>query len=132
MKGVDFMNTNSLSNAEMRWIIAEAQSLFQKALAYDLQGSDGHCFHGVYVGGCLADFMCGYCESGEEGSSHYDYLSGVYRYEVARSALLSARSQAKRLEAGNAIMALLDQHRFDEAKALAEKFRSQGVAYILR
>ena len=25
---------------------------------------DGYCEHGVYVGGCGIDWMCGYCESG--------------------------------------------------------------------
>lgn len=25
--------------------------------------TEGHCPHGVYVGGCGADYMCGYCES---------------------------------------------------------------------
>lgn len=25
---------------------------------------DGHCEHGVYVGGCGADYMCGACEDG--------------------------------------------------------------------
>lgn len=25
----------------------------------------GYCQHGVYVGGCGADYMCGLCESGE-------------------------------------------------------------------
>lgn len=27
---------------------------------------NGYCDHGVYVGGCGADFMCVYCELGEE------------------------------------------------------------------
>jgi hypothetical protein len=25
---------------------------------------DGYCEHGVYVGGCGIDWMCGYCENG--------------------------------------------------------------------
>jgi len=24
---------------------------------------DGYCEHGTYVGGCMADYMCGYCEA---------------------------------------------------------------------
>lgn len=27
--------------------------------------SDGYCEHGVYVGGCGIDWMCGYCETGD-------------------------------------------------------------------
>src|SRR6476661_9235203 len=26
----------------------------------------GYCKHGVYVGGCGADYMCGHCEMGED------------------------------------------------------------------
>jgi hypothetical protein len=127
------MNTNySLSLAEKRWVLAEARSLYTKALAYGSQQSSEYCFHGVYVGGCGIDFMCGYCESGELGSSHYDYLSGVYRYKEALMALHSARRQAKALEVGKAIMALLTAENFVEADKVAKEARANGIAYILR
>lgn len=29
-----------------------------------MRTQDGYCEHGVYVGGCGADYMCGYCEQG--------------------------------------------------------------------
>ena len=132
MKGVDFMNTNSLSLAEKRWVLAEARSLYSKALAFTSQKSDGNCFHGVYVGGFGIDWMCGYCESGEEGSSPYDYLSGVYRYKEAVMALVSARRQAKALEVGEAITALIQASKFEEANQVASEARSNGIAYILR
>jgi hypothetical protein len=28
--------------------------------------ADGYCKHGVYVGGCMEDFMCGRCEMGDD------------------------------------------------------------------
>lgn len=74
-----------LSLAEKREAVAEAQRLYAEALAYDQSPNEGYCFHGTYVGGCGIDWMCGYCESGELGSSHYDYLSGSFRYSVALS-----------------------------------------------
>lgn len=72
-----------LSLAEKREAVAEAQRLYAEALAYDQLPNEGYCFHGTYVGGCGIDWMCGYCESGELGSSHYDYLSGSFRYSLA-------------------------------------------------
>ena len=32
----------------------------------DALARDGHCRHGVYVGGCGVDWMCGPCEDGAE------------------------------------------------------------------
>jgi len=26
---------------------------------------DGYCKHGIYVGGVMEDYICGYCEDGE-------------------------------------------------------------------
>lgn len=72
-----------LSLAEKREAVAEAQRLYAEALAYDQSPYTGYCFHGTYVGGCGIDWMCGYCESSELGSSHYDYLKGSFRYSVA-------------------------------------------------
>jgi hypothetical protein len=77
------MNDVVLSLAEKREAVAEAQRLYAEALAYDQSPYEGYCFHGTYVGGCGIDWMCGYCESSELGSSHYDYLSGSFRYSVA-------------------------------------------------
>lgn len=30
-----------------------------------MSNRDGYCIHGVYVGGCGVDWMCGHCEMGE-------------------------------------------------------------------
>lgn len=87
-----------LSLAEKREAIAEAQRLYAEALAYDQSPSEGYCFHGTYVGGCGIDWMCGYCESGDEGSSHYDYLSGSLRYSFALSRI-KAKVRLARIEA---------------------------------
>lgn len=77
------MNDVVLSPADLREALAEAQRLYAEALAYEQSPYSGHCFHGTYVGGCGIDWMCGWCESGEEGSSPHDYLSGNYRYSLA-------------------------------------------------
>lgn len=88
-----------LSLAEKREAIAEAQRLYAEALAYDqLPDNEGYCFHGTYVGGCGIDWMCGWCESGEDGSSHYDFLSGSLRYSFALSRI-KAKVRSARLEA---------------------------------
>lgn len=72
-----------LSLADKREAIAEAQRLYAEAEAYHSVQYEGYCFHGMWVGGCGIDWMCGACESGELGSDHYDYLSGSYRYSEA-------------------------------------------------
>jgi len=72
-----------LSLADKREAIAEAQRLYAEAEAYDSVQYEGYCFHGMWVGGCGIDWMCGACESDELGSSHYDYLRGSYRYSEA-------------------------------------------------
>lgn len=77
------MNDVVLSLADKREVLAEAKRLYAEAVAYDQLPYEGYCFHGTYVGGCMEDWLCGYCESGELGSSHYDYLSGSFRYSVA-------------------------------------------------
>lgn len=92
------MNDVVLSPAEKREAIAEAQRLYAEALAYDQSPNEGYCFHGTYVGGCGIDWICGYCESGELGSSHYDYLSGSFRYSVALSRI-KGQARLGRLEA---------------------------------
>jgi hypothetical protein len=33
---------------------------------------EGHCVHGVYVGGCGIDWLCGSCELGDGHNSHTD------------------------------------------------------------
>lgn len=38
---------------------------------------DGYCVHGVYVGGCGADWMCGWCEDGTVSDA--DYFAYVQR-----------------------------------------------------
>jgi hypothetical protein len=30
----------------------------------EFRAPDGYCEHGTYVGGCAADYMCGWCEDG--------------------------------------------------------------------
>lgn len=46
----------------------------------------GYCRHGVYVGGCGVDWMCGRCENGEHwDSSHFsksERIRLVYEHEV--------------------------------------------------
>ena len=37
---------------------------------------DGYCRHGVYTGGCGADYMCGRCE---DGATHRDDLDAAMR-----------------------------------------------------
>lgn len=78
-----------LSPANMREALAEAKRLYAEAEAYlqSAERREGYCFHGTYVGGCGIDWMCGYCESGDEGSSPYDYLSGNFRYSLALSTI---------------------------------------------
>lgn len=54
--------------------LAEKREMFRQELAfvhdryrvYWAGELDGHCVHGVYVGGCGIDWMCGICESGED------------------------------------------------------------------
>ena len=119
-KGGDFMNTE-LSYAEKRWVIAEATRLRQVALDYLATPNEGYCFHGVYVGGCGIDWMCGYCESGDEGSSAYDYLEGVYRYKEAASTLRGIRRRAKGLEFEGRIKAAKQAKDYDLAGSLYEE-----------
>ena len=79
------MNDVVLSPADLREAVAEAKRLYAEAEAYiqSAERREGYCFHGTYVGGCGIDWMCGWCESGGEGSSPYDYLQGGYRYSLA-------------------------------------------------
>lgn len=87
-----------LSLAEKRAVIAEAKKLYDNAMAYIQTPNEGYCFHGTYVGGCGIDWMCGYCESGEQGSSPWDYLEGGFRYSVALSQIKS-QIRSSRVEA---------------------------------
>lgn len=47
-------------------------------IGYDTLGEEvdldprGYCVHGVYVGGCGADYMCGHCEMGEDTLVYHD------------------------------------------------------------
>lgn len=77
------MNDVVLSPANLREAVAEAKRLYAEALAFEQSPYSGYCFHGTYVGGCGIDWMCGWCESGEEGSSPHDYLEGSFRYSLA-------------------------------------------------
>lgn len=38
-----------------------------------------YCEHGTYVGGCGADYMCGWCESGTPWGQYLSYLNGQVR-----------------------------------------------------
>lgn len=46
------------------------------------RGEAGYCRHGVYVGGCGADYMCGACENGEHWQS--SMFSKSERVNLAR------------------------------------------------
>lgn len=121
------MNTE-FSHAEKRWVIAEAQRLRQVALDYLSTPNEGYCFHGQYVGGCGIDWMCGYCESGEAGSSAYDYLEGVYRYKEAASTLRAIRRRAKALVFEGRIKAAFEANDYDLAKQLYAEASSLKLA----
>ena len=43
------------------WYATDGPSLLWRCVMYD----DDYCKHGVYVGGCGIDWMCGKCEGGE-------------------------------------------------------------------
>lgn len=49
----------------------------------EIWAQDGHCKHGVYVGGCGADYMCGMCES---GVTDYEWAMGraFHAYRAAQ------------------------------------------------
>ncbi len=87
-----------LTLAEKRAVIAEAKRLYDNAVAYIQSSNEGYCFHGTYVGGCGIDWMCGYCESGELGSSPSDFLHGSFRYSVALSQI-KRQIRSSRIEA---------------------------------
>lgn len=71
--------------------IAEKQKMFREELAfvheqyraYRAGELDGYCVHGVYVGGCGIDWMCGICESGEDLSPVAWAMANV-RDEICR------------------------------------------------
>ena len=65
-------------------------------LADDL--ANGRCVHGVYVGGCGIDWMCGACESGE------DYTSAeLVAYSQAIAQVRAERRKAADLELASTI-----------------------------
>lgn len=39
-----------------------------------MRNDDNYCKHGVYVGGCGIDYMCGYCESGYTDEEYSEYI----------------------------------------------------------
>lgn len=55
-----FVNPDTIANhAKDIEIATELQSRMADYLA-------SYCKHGTYVGGVMEDFMCGYCEQGDE------------------------------------------------------------------
>lgn len=59
------------SREEADELIEDARRALEDVLAHDRYERDalareGHCRHGVYVGGCGIDWMCGPCEDGSE------------------------------------------------------------------
>lgn len=109
------MNDVVLSPANLREALAEAQRLYAEAKAYIESRYEGYCFHGKYVGGCGIDWMCGWCESGDEGSSPYDYLEGIFRYSLALATVKGRlRKEAviswcdERLSQGMGVFEILD------------------------
>lgn len=53
----------------------------------EIWAQEGRCKHGTYVGGCGADYMCGYCEN---GMTDYEWAIGValdeYYWEMKKKA----------------------------------------------
>lgn len=47
---------------DVEWFNIGHDTLTGEEVALD---PNGYCVHGVYVGGCGADYMCGHCEMGE-------------------------------------------------------------------
>lgn len=52
-----------------------------------LANIDGYCPHGVYVGGCGIDWMCGICESGGSIYTHALNIAYENEREVERKAI---------------------------------------------
>lgn len=50
-----------------------------KAEISELAESYGYCEHGVYVGGCGADYMCGWCESGDKRNPYSEAIGRAKR-----------------------------------------------------
>jgi len=55
----------------------------ERIRAYHNGELGGYCVHGVYVGGCGIDWMCGICESGEDLSPTEWAMANV-RDEIRR------------------------------------------------
>jgi hypothetical protein len=60
-----------ISWAEADSLLDDTRRALDDILAHDRAerdalASEGHCRHGVYVGGCGVDWMCGPCEDGSE------------------------------------------------------------------
>ena len=44
----------------------------------------GRCKHGVYVGGCGIDYMCGACELGDDEDEQRDYAEEKFNAQLLR------------------------------------------------
>lgn len=76
----------------------------------------GYCEHGVYVGGCGIDWMCGRCESGEEP------LTKAERKKYNR--------QRKANYQLNRVLYFLKRHRWTEAeKAFTKAYGTYAPLY---
>lgn len=50
-----------------------------KAEISELAESYGYCEHGIYVGGCGADYMCGWCENGDTRNAYAEAIAEAKR-----------------------------------------------------
>lgn len=68
----------------------------ERIRAYWAGELDGYCIHGVYVGGCGIDWMCGRCESGEQ-LSPTEWAMEIVREERRYAAANELRTMHERL-----------------------------------
>lgn len=66
---------------------------------FEIWKADGDCIHGVYVGGCGVDYMCGLCEGGADVLVTYPRFTLSYRATpTAEPILIDRRYRAGHLE----------------------------------
>jgi hypothetical protein len=77
--------------------------------------AQGYCVHGTYVGGCMEDWMCGACESGEDRRDFVQVAEDRLTNRVWRDALGDhARDNLK------AIAFLARHYEHDPVRALSD------------
>lgn len=74
---------------------------------------DGYCAHGVYVGGCGIDWMCGYCEDGVSADEYAAIMAAQAKRRADRAWIacqleaISAGSASLRTGDGAIVAALV-------------------------